>query len=338
MVRGALVEASYVGTLAHGLTNSTLVNLNQLPIDYLALGPLLTRNLADPAVAAAGFRAPYPTFRGTLAQSLRAFPQYQNVSLLDAPTGNSTYHALFLKSEKRFSSGLQFLVSYALAKNITDVTFTNVDLAAPQDQFNRRAERSISDVDVPQRLTASFIYELPFGKGKPWLQRGLASRLLGGWSLAGILGYESGGTLRITTPNNLPIFNGHLRPNRVEGVAIRSGGGHGSFRPLNGLTGDAGEHFLNRDAFALPAPFTLGTLGTFLPDVRSFGVRNEDVSIIRRISVPELRRIEIRADLFNLLNRKNLAAPITDLSNPNFGRVTGQAAARIVQLGFRMEF
>ena len=74
----------------------------------------------------------------------------------------------------RYARGLTCLVSYAFAKAISDVTFTNTDLAGPQDQYNRRAEKSITDVDVPQRLTTSFSYELPFGHGKPMLRKGVA--------------------------------------------------------------------------------------------------------------------------------------------------------------------
>lgn len=333
-----LVEAAYVSTLSHGLTNNALVAINQLDPSYLALGSLLTRSITDPLVAAAGYRLPYPSFRGTLAQSLRAFPQYQGITTLDAPTGNSTYHALYLKAEKRYARGLTFLVSYALAKAISDVTFTNADLSAPQDQYNRRAEKSITDVDVPQRLAVSFSYELPFGHGKSMLQRGVLAQIAGGWSIAGILSYEAGRSLRITTPNNLPIFSGHLRPNRVAGAPIGIGPSHGSFEPLNGLSGQRGDLYLSREAFAIPAPFTLGTLGVYLPDLRGFGLRQEDLSIARRFVIKEGRRIELRGDFFNAFNRKNFGNPITDLSNANFGRITGQGAARIIQLGFRAEF
>src|SRR5262249_46378202 len=150
-----------------------------------------------------------------------------------SPSGNSTYHALFLKAEKRYARGLTFLVSYAFAKTIDDVSFTNADLAAPQDQFNRKAEKSIGDVDVPQRLSVSFSYELPFGHGKQMLQKGVLSHIVGGWSISGIVSHEAGGTLRIAIPNNSPLFNGYLRPNRVPGVPIRIGEGQGNFRPLN---------------------------------------------------------------------------------------------------------
>ncbi len=107
-----------------------------------------------------------------------------------------------------------------------DVTFTNADLAPPQDQYNRRAEKSITDIDVPQRLTMSFASDLPFGPNKPLIRRDAMTQIIGGWQIAGILGYEAGGTLRITPPNNLPIFSGSLGSNRVPGVPIRLDAGH----------------------------------------------------------------------------------------------------------------
>jgi hypothetical protein len=338
LVGGILLDASYVGTFSHRITTSALLNVNQLDTKYLALGSLLTRNISDPAVVAAGYRPPYESFRGTLAQSLRAFPQYQTITTMDSPAGNSTYHALFLKAEKRFARGLQFLASYAFTKAISDIAFMNVDLARPQDQYNRRAEKSLSDVDVPQRFNLSFTYELPAGKGKTFARSGVASAILGGWAVAGILSYESGGVIRVTTPNNLPIFNGHLRPNAVPGAVIRSDRTRGNFAPFNGLSGDRGDVLLNRDSFSIPAPFTLGTLGVALPSIRSFGNRGEDLSLIKRFPFRERRRAELRADFFNAFNHRNLNDPIADLSNPNFGRITGQGAARIIQLGFRAEF
>ncbi|MFN7936542.1 MAG: hypothetical protein U0R19_24685 [Bryobacteraceae bacterium] len=329
LLGGMLFDASYVGTVAHGLTNNALVSTNQIEARYLALGSMLTRNITDPVVTAAGYRAPYAGFRGTLAQALRAFPQYQTITTLDVPSGNSTYHALFLKAEKRFSNGLQFLVSYAFSKAISDISFTNVDLARPQDQYNRRVEKAISDVDVPQRLAASFSYDLP-----GWRK----NIVLSGWTVAGIVQYEGGAPLRMTIPNNLPIFNGHLRPNAVAGTALLTGATRGSFRPLNTLTGDTGDLFLNRGAIVAPAPFTLGTMGTYLPYARGLGSANENLSVVRAFSLGEKRRAELRADFFNAFNRRNLGDPVSDLSNPNFGRITGQGAARVVQLGFRAQF
>ncbi|MCC6291354.1 MAG: TonB-dependent receptor [Bryobacterales bacterium] len=337
-LKGILLEATYAGTVAHGIANNALVQVNQLNPSYLSLGALLTRPITDPAVAAAGFSRPYTGFTGSLAQSLRMFPQYADVDTINTPTGNSTYHALLLKSQKRFSNGLQFLVSYAFSKTLTDVSFTPGELNAPQDQYNRRAEKSIADVDVPQRLIATYSYDLPFGKGGRWLTSGLAGRLAGGWTVAGIHRFEAGSPLRITTPNGLPIFNGHLRPNRVGGVPIAIGPGRGSFEPLNGPAGQQGDLYLDRNAFSTPAAYTLGNLGYFLPDVRGFGTINEDLSLAKRIEITERYSVQFRADLFNAFNRRNLNNPVSDLTNANFGRINGQNAPRVMQFGFRFDF
>lgn len=337
LVRGMLIETSYVGTVAHGVTNNSLVALNQVDPRYLALGALLTRNILDPAVAAAGFTPPYNGFRGTLAQALRAFPQYLNVTTLDSPTGNSTYHAMFLKAEKRLSHGFQCLVSYTVAKSISDISFRNTELGAPQDQYNRRAEKSISNVDIPQRLVATFSYELPFARGKSLAAGGWTGAAFGGWVISGVLNYSAGLPLRVTTINTLPLFNGHLRPNPVPGVAMRDNTSRSQFRPLNAMTGEVGDRYLNRAAFTTPEPFSFGILGVFLPDLRAFGVRNENLSVSRRFRFRERSFVDLRADFFNAFNRRNLTAPILDLTNPNFGRITGQGSPRSIQLGLRVE-
>jgi hypothetical protein len=188
-------------------------------------------------------------------------------------------------------------------------------------------------------LVLSYSYELPFGKSKRWLNSpGISNVLLGGWSVAGIHTYQKSGPLRVTTPNGLPIFNGHLRPNRVAGQDIKIGPSRGDFEPLNALTGQTGDLYLNRAAFATPDPFTFGNLGVFLPSVRGFGSAGEDLSLVKRLNLREKWSMEFRGDFFNAFNRRNLNNPVADLTNPNFGRVNGQGAARVIQLGWRMDF
>ncbi|MGH9629174.1 MAG: hypothetical protein ACRD7E_12695, partial [Bryobacteraceae bacterium] len=258
---------------------------------------------------------------------------------LSTPTGNSTYHALLFKSEKRFSNGLQYLVAYSFSKTLTDIAFnSNGQLSPPQDQYNRRAEKSLANIDRPQRLVLSYTYELPWGVGRPFFNKGVLSHIFGGFAISGIHTYQSGEPLRITTPNNLPIFGGHLRPNLISGVPISIGPGRGSFEPLNGLSGQQGDLYLNRDAFAIPASLTLGNAPVYLPSDRGPGFAGEDISLTKRQMLWEGKTAEFRADFFNVFNRRNLNNPITDLSNPNFGRITGQQAARVIQLGFRFDF
>ncbi len=337
-IGSGLLEVGWVSTQARHLPGTTLENLNQVDPRYLSLGGLLTRNINDPQVAAQGFRAPYAGFTGTLAQALRPYPQYQTITYLDSPSGNTSYHGLLIKYEQRFSNGLAVLASYTFSKNITDIEQVSGGTAQLQNSFDRRAERAVANIDVPHRWIGSVAWELPFGKGKPWLSSGPLSYLAGGFSVSGILNYESGTPLRITIPNNLPLFNGQLRPNRVGGADPFLANSHSAFRPFNSLSGDRGDVQLNPAAFATPAPFTFGNLGPYLGNIRSFGFANEDISVAKRIPVREGHFLELRSDWFNAPNRRQLQAPVTDLTSPNFGRITGQKAARVIQLGVRYAF
>jgi len=334
----SLFEVAWVSTQARHIPNNTLENLNQVDPRYLALGNLLTRNISDPAVAAAGFGPPFPGFRGTLAQALRPFPQFQTINYIDSPSGNTNYHALLAKFEQRFSSGLTLLASYAFSKNITDTEQVLGSYARLQNNQDRRSERAVANIDTPHRWISSVAYDLPFGKGRRWLNNGLAAQLLGGWSVAGILSYQSGQPLRITIPNNLPLFTGQLRPNLAPGVNPFVANDHASFRPFNSLTVDRGDVQLNAAAFVAPPPFTFGNLAPYLPTVRSFGFSNEDISLAKRFVLREGQFVELRTDWFNMPNRRQLNAPVTDLTSPNFGRITGQKSARVIQLGMRYSF
>jgi hypothetical protein len=333
-VRSAAFEVGWVSTQARHIPNTTLENLNQVPSRFLALGDLLRRPITDPAVAAAGYRPPYAGFTGTLAQALRPYPQYQLINYLDSPSGSSSYHALLLKYEQRFTSGLALLGSYTFSKFISDV----IGAGRLQDVADRRVERSITAADIPHRFIGSVGYELPFGKGKSYFNSGPAAWILGGFSVSGIFTYESGTPLSVTIPNGLAIFNGQLRPNLVPGVDPSFGTSHSSFNPFNALSGDRGDLQINRAAFATPPAHTLGNLGPRLPWLRGFGFSNEDISLAKRLPIGERQFVEVRTDWFNAANRRQLGNPITDLTSVNFGRITGQKSARVIQFGIRYAF
>ena len=186
-----LLDASYVGSKSTRLATG-VVNYNQVDSRYLSLGELLNRNIADPAVTAAGFTRPYPSFNGSLAQSLRPFPQYSGLNATNSANfGNMTYNSLQMKVEKQFSQGLFFLSSFTWSKTLTDASsaLSGFFSTSARDNYNRKLEKGLAQFDVPARLVVAFNYELPIGPGKPAAggSTGAAAKILGGWQVNGIM-------------------------------------------------------------------------------------------------------------------------------------------------------
>ena len=329
---GIALELNYVGNKGTRLP-SGLENLNQVPTNFLNLGALLTQPFDSTQAIAAGIVSPYPGFSGSVAQALRPFPQYSNIYNAAQPIGHMTYHSMQMKLQKRFSTGLSFLVAYTLSKTITDTdqggysAFTS----AGRDNAQRQLEKSLAPGDRPHNLVASFVYELP-GRNLT----GAAGAVAKGWSVSGIARYLSATPIGVSGGPALPIFGGGNRPNRVAGVDARSGVDAGNFDPARDI-------FLNLAAFAQPAPFTIGNAGRFEPNLRGFATLNENFSIIKRTYLNSIREglnVEIRGEFFNAFNRVVFSNPSADFNSPaNFGRVGGQAnQPRIIQLALRVNF
>jgi len=313
-----VLDLAYVGSKSTRL-NSGAVNVNQVNPRYLSLGSLLQTNINDPAVAAAGFRPPYPGFTGSLQQALRPFPQYLGVSTSQsANIGNSTYHSLQMKLEKRFSKGLWLLASYSWSKTLTDANSSLGSFFSPsaRDNYNRSLEKALAVYDVPSRFVAAFNYELPIGPGKPVLSRGVASKLLGGWQVNGVVSYQSGVPIQISANNTLPLFNGGNTPNAVLGQNVEFG--FSGFDP-------AKMRLLNASAFTIPGTGQFGTSSQILPNARNFPVYNEDLGLMKKFVVKERMYFELRFEMFNAFNRVTFGGPATNINNANFGQVTSQS-------------
>lgn len=336
--RDFMFNIGYLGQSSHHLPNEGINLVNQLNPTYLALGSLLNAKITDPAVVAAGYTAPYAGFAGTLAQALKPYPQYFSVGPAGEAIGNSSYHALLIKAEKRFSSGLQYLVAYTYSKTLTDTPLNAFGRFGPQDTFNRGVERSLSQYDIPQNLVISFTYQLPWGPGRPYLSKGLLGHIVGGWAVAGIQTYHSGTPVTVSAPNTLPIGNGHLDSVYMGGAINTATSSRGNVSLSNGLTGQQGTVTLNRAAFGFPAPFTFGNT-LVLPNVRTLGNASENFSIFKRQMFYEKYTFELRFDMFNAFNRKNFGGLVTDLLNPAFGQYTGAGSgARAGQIGAKLFF
>lgn len=334
-----LLDLGFIGQKGSALP-AGLENLNQVDFKYLGLGNNLNADINSAAARAAGVGLPYPGFTGSVSQALRPYPQYTGIRNLYQPIGWSTYNALQMRLQKRYSSGVSFLAAYTLSKSIVSgggYTGLGDDAAGalPLDTANRKIEKRIAAFDTPHNLVLSWSYELPFGKGKRLLSSAsrAADLALGGWQVNGIQRYVSGTPIGVGGGGVIPLFNGGNRPNRVLGTAARTNVSRGDFDP-------ARDRYLDINAFSQPAPFTLGNAPAVLPNVRNFGLFNEDFSILKDFRLHEAHRLQFRAEFFNIFNRVVFGGPLTNINAPaTFGRIGGQAnSPRNIQLGLKYDF
>ena len=324
-----LVEADYVGVKGTRL-GTALMQPNELNPSYLSLGSLLSAPVTSAAAKAAGIAVPYAGFTGSVAQALRPFPQYLNITNLSNPNGNSTYHALHAKMERRVSRGLTGVVAYAWSKTLTDSDTAAGGGATGQTYYNRRLEKAVSDTDVPQAVSISFLYDLPIGAGHRFFARGALGKIMAGWTLTNIDQYWAGQPIVLTANNTLPLFNSALRPNVVSGVPLESTYSH--FDP-------AVDRYINPAAFAVPASYTLGSAARSYDNLRAPWNLNESVGAVKRTAINDRVTLIFRAEFFNVFNRVVYGAPAANVSAANFGVVSSQSnSPRQGQMALRLEF
>jgi hypothetical protein len=263
------------------------------------------------------------------AQTKRPFPQFAGVSLLFPAIGNNNYHAGMAKLEKRFSHGLSLLTTYTWSRNIGNVDQQNIaqigDNAIYQDYYNRRLDKGADAIDVVHRFTLTGVYDLPFGKGRAWVQKGLLAQVLGGWTMGSLTTLQSGGpftvTMRTDTTNAFPA--GTQRAN-----VLRDGN-----LPKNQRTV---ERWFDTDAFTAPAAYTFGNAGRGI--LRADGRINIDLSLNKRFYLSESVYAKFTGEFFNSMNHPDFAPPGFSLGAPGFGQVTDATDGRVVQLGLQIVF
>jgi hypothetical protein len=327
------VEVSYAGSKGThiGVPDT---NINQLTVAQLALGNALLQRVPNPCF---GEVPPSSSLGGATvprAQALRPFPCFNTVSLYRNNVGNTSYNALQVKLEKRFSHGFSGLVSYTRSKLIDAASsvFDASILAGPvanfpvADSFNPRLDRDVSTGDIPHNLVASFVWDLPWGSGRRFEPRGLAGVFLNGWQLAGIVTLQSGAPIPITQVTNFNAFAGFgtQRPNRIADPTL----------PPSERTP---ARWFNTDAFQVAPQFNLGNSSR--NPVRGPGYRNVDLALIKRTPLGRGRTtLEFRVEAFNLTNTPPLGAPNGVLGAPGFGSITSAGDPRVVQLGLKVIF
>ncbi len=347
--QNTVVRASYTGTAGVALLANREI-LTQVNPVYASLGTLLVAPISSPAAQAAGIQKPWSTFPDSqsVAQALRPLPQYTGLQhSVDADTtGHSTYHAVSISAEHRYSNGLWFQVSYTFAKQIANVEGENPGLGGfvgsgdvgTQNAYDRKADKAISEEDVPQHVVLSYSYDLPVGKGRRFLSNAntATQTLLGSWRLSGIHNYQSGYPLTITSNTQTDLFSGTERANIVSGVPLVNPAYHG----------DPAVPYINPAAFTRPAPFTFGNSPKEIPWLRLPPLLEEDITLSKDFPLfREGQKLSFSASAFNIGNRvqfgSNGGSPGLgrNVDQAGFGMLTTQANnAREVQLSLRLAF
>jgi len=326
---------SEVGYLGSKLTNLGVpdVNMNQLTADQLALGSTLTQSVANPFFG----QIPVSSSLGgaTIArqQLLRPFPRFTTVAFYRNNVGNSTYHSLQTRLERRFSNGLSMTAAYTFSKLIDDAgaVFDAAVLAGPApnfqvaDSFNRRLEKDESTGSIPHVFSGSFVWELPAGKGRRWSVSGWQNTLVGDWQLAGILRIQSGSPLAVTQATNNNAFAGFgiQRPNLVGDPEL----------PSDQRTT---ARWFNTAAFAPAGQFSLGSASR--NPVVGPAYRTLDVMLGKSFPIREQVRAEFRAEAFNVTNTPSLAAPNTSFGPTAFGSITRALDPRVFEMVMKIHF
>lgn len=306
--RSLSLDVTYVGWRSRNLFVDSLVRLNAVPIENLKYrDQLYTQAFRD---------------------SLRPYPQFRNLQLGGVyPAGKANGNAVTVTLDKRLSAGLYGRVSYRFAKQID-----NVSVGSAQDPSNLDVEMTLSPGDVTHSLQTSYTYELPFGKGKPWLSNGeWFSKIAGGWSVSSLTTWRGGTPLIIR-----PLFNrtgnlvGNLHVNVVPDVNPK-------------VEERTPQNWFNPAAFSQPDDFTIGNASYTHPTLRTPWDQFHHLSLTKRFELPGDKSLEVVTEAFNFPNHANLNDPDTRIGteespNLNAGKIIGSTGGRVLQVGMRILF
>lgn len=242
--------------------------------------------------------------------------------------GNSIYHAMLAKVEKRFSNGFTLLASYTFSKTIGDTcgnaSTGNTNACGYQNILNLRPERSLDNQDIPHRFVTSVLYDLPFGKNRAFLagSNKVVDAMLGGWTVGSIV------TLSSTLPFNVTVQG---NPSNTGSTAVVQ-------RP--NVVGDPNEgtrtldRAFNTDAFVRQPNFTYGNTGRNI--LRSPSHFNWDFSALKNFPLTEHLRLQFRFEAFTFTNTPRFGNPNAVLGSNTFGVIGGAGTPRNLQFALKL--
>jgi hypothetical protein len=238
---------------------------------------------------------------------------------------NSSYNGLQIKGTHRFSNGLSWTSGFAWQKSLG---FISTGGGLGSFNFYLDPTRDYSRLNWDRRITysQSFIYELPFGKNRQYLQHGPAAAVLGGWQVSTVMSADTGTPLFLTASGSSLNAPGNTQvPTQVK-----------PFRKLGSI--GAGRNWFDTTAFTQPTAAAYGN--TPKNAYSGPGLVTLDASLFRTIPLHESINLELRADAFNAMNHPTFANPTTSLTSASFGQITSTANsnARVLQFAATLSF
>ena len=354
------VNAAYVANKGTRLPSSN-VPLNVLNPSLLAMGGALNDTFQPGQTTLDGVPIPYAGWveqmsacKPTVAQALLPYPQYcATLQGLNENAGSSTYHSLQVKAEKRLSHGMYLLGSFTWSKLLTSASDNTQAYSGTWggvqgviSPYERQRNKTLAQDDVPQILSVTYTYDLPFGPGQRFAnQGGILGKAAGGWQISTIF-RESAGTpffFRSLSFCNVPSqFGEGCLPGILPG-ANAFAQSKGSFDPGKGPLFNV-TAFEPADSFN----FYAGS-GSKMTSLRYFNYHNQSFGLIKNTRITERLNFQLRAEFFNLWNwhvfnatgdtRGANEAFTYDVSSPQFGTWNGTVTnPRNIQVGARIEF
>lgn len=359
---GALTMA-YAGSkgthlLTQGAFTFSNININQVPDQYLALGPaVLNAQVANPFYGIITDPSNILSAKTVRAeQLLKPFPQYDRVQSMDPHQGYSSYNGLLVSFRENFGGAGYLTVAYTWSKLMTNTDSVTSFLDESSiggasmipDNTSVNSQRTISIYDIPQNLTFGYSLPLPFGHGQKFASgaTGFTDRLIAGWTFSGLTSFRSGTPIALTQAGsqlqqlvgvNTAFIGGTsnvIRPNMLPNCDTSMPGA-----PVDRLS-----KWFNTNCFTLVPtgpndPLSFGTTPRVVSSIRLQGIDNWDVSLVKVTPITERLNVRFSVDAFNLFNHSRFGAPVTNKSAVNFGQVTTVVnLPRQIQFGLRLDF
>ncbi|MFC5863669.1 carboxypeptidase-like regulatory domain-containing protein [Acidicapsa dinghuensis] len=350
------ITAEYQGIKGvHLLTNVFNWSLNNTPVNFYQLGTHLNDQVPNPFYGQSQTFSSEPTV--SLSQLLALSPQYAGTT--STTPGQVTWGRSFsnfanIQIQTRNYRGLALLASYAIRKTLSNTASTDIHVYGAtagllQNPHNLMEGYGVALYEMPQTLKLNYNYDLPFGRGRQFMNHpdGVAGYLVdavaGGWAVAGISTWDPKGT-----PVTVPTVDGGTT---APGAALRWSLANHSYRRSGASLSDAlvvngqfvngnAAGVLNASAFTRTADYSLSNAPVMFPDMRNPGNFYTDASILKKyyFNDNQAQYIELRIEAQNIFNHPNFGNIIADPDSPVFGGINGKAGQRVMQAGVRYFF